>query len=103
MKKSAFPLLEEKLYNWFLKQRKNNYPISGNMLKQKALSLSKQLNTSDGWQQRYKHRRGIRFLKITGEKLSANSYAVDPFTEDLNRIIQQHDLTRHQIYNADET
>lgn len=58
---------------------------------------------NDGWLQRYKHRRGIRFLKITGEKLSANPDAVDPFTEDLNRTIREHDLTQHQIYNADET
>nr|XP_022908086.1 jerky protein homolog-like [Onthophagus taurus] len=108
LKKSAFLLLEEKLYNWFLKEREKNSRITGNMLKLKAFSLSKQLNTdtftaSDGWLQRFKYRRGLRFLKIAGEKLSANLVAVDPFKEDLKHMIQDHDLKRQQIYNINET
>ncbi|XP_066259645.1 jerky protein homolog-like [Euwallacea similis] len=109
LKKSAFPLLEQKLYDWFLKQREKNLIVSGDMLKQKALLLSKDLkmNTiftaSDGWLQRFKHRRGIRFLKITGEKLSSNPDVVDPFKENLKRMIEEHELNCHQIYNADET
>lgn len=83
-------------------------PISGNMLKQKALSLSTDLNigsfnASSGWLQRFKIRYGIRFLKVTGEKLSAQPELVDPFKEKLMQVIEEFSLTQHQLYNADET
>ncbi|KAK9873522.1 hypothetical protein WA026_022934 [Henosepilachna vigintioctopunctata] len=63
-------------------------PVSGEIIKQKALNLKSAMNianfnASDGWLQRFKTRFGIRFLKITGEKLSSQPELVDPFKQSL--------------------
>ncbi|KAK9880168.1 hypothetical protein WA026_010040 [Henosepilachna vigintioctopunctata] len=60
-------------------------------------------NASDGWLQRFKTRFGIRFLKITGEKLSSQPELVDPFKQRLMQLIQELNLNENQLYNADET
>lgn len=77
LKKAELPELEMRLYRWFLAQRERNMPVSGDLIRQKALSLSVSLNVggfkaSDGWLQRFKQRHGVRLLKISGEKLLAN-------------------------------
>lgn len=108
LKKAELPEMEILLYKWFLAQRERNMPVSGNMIKQKALSLSTSLNVgnfkaSDGWLQRFKERYGVRFLKITGEKLSSQPELINPFKAKLTKVIQEYDLNEHQLYNADET
>lgn len=104
------PKLERLLYKWFVKQRELNLPVTGDMIKHKALDLHKKLNlgsekfnASDGWLQKFKWRHGVRLLKITGEKLSSQPELVNPFTIELSETIKKFDLTEHQIYNADET
>ncbi|XP_045464241.1 jerky protein homolog-like [Harmonia axyridis] len=103
------PKMERKLYKWFLNQRKHNVPVTGDMIKHMASKLHEEFketnnfNASDGWLQRFKIRHGVRFLKITGEKLSSQPELVDPFKQKLKNLIQEHHLSNHQIYNADET
>ncbi|XP_031334645.1 jerky protein homolog-like [Photinus pyralis] len=108
LKKSENPKLEKQLYSWFLKQREHNLPISGEMIKQKALMIGKNLNiptftASEGWLHRFKSRHGVRFLKITGERLSSNPEVVDPFKQKFIQMMEEHSLNSNQIYNADET
>lgn len=105
LKVSVYKLMEKELYKWFLKQRERNLPVSGDIIREKALSLcgNETFTASDGWLQRFKTRYGIRFLKITGEKLSSQPELVDPFKQELYRIIQELNLSHQQIYNADET
>lgn len=103
------PKMERKLYKWFLNLRKHNVPVTGDMIKHMASKLHEEFketnnfNASDGWLQRFKIRHGVRFLKITGEKLSSQPELVDPFKQKLKNLIQEHHLSNHQIYNADET
>ncbi|GBM61506.1 Jerky -like [Araneus ventricosus] len=40
--------------------------------------------SSKRWLDRFKHRHGIRRLKITGEKLSSNESAIEPFRIELS-------------------
>ncbi|XP_031344576.1 jerky protein homolog-like [Photinus pyralis] len=110
LKEAENPKLERLLYKWFVKQRERNLPVTGDMIKQKALVIHKQLNSqnetfnaSDGWLQKFKWRHGIRLLKIAGEKLSSQPELINPFTNELAKIIKELDLTENQIYNADET
>lgn len=108
LKKAEQPEMEILLYKWFLAQRERNMPVSGDMIKQKALSLSASLNdvnfkASDGWLHRFKERYGVRLLKITGEKLSSQPELINPFKVKLRRVIEEYDLNEHQLYNADET
>lgn len=74
LKSAEFPEIEHRIYKWFLTQRERN--MSCEMIKHKALSLKpvmniEKFNASDGWLQRFKTRYGIRFLKVTVEKLSS--------------------------------
>lgn len=108
LKKAELPEMEKVLYRWFINLREKNIPVSGDMIKQKALSISASLNigdfrASDGWLQRFKNRYGVRFLKICGEKLSSQPELIDPFKDTLRKLIREHGFNEHQIYNADET
>ncbi|GBM11619.1 Jerky -like [Araneus ventricosus] len=58
---------------------------------------------SKGWLDIFKHQHGIRRLKITGEKLSSNESAIEPFRIELLRFINQKNLSAEQMYNADES
>lgn len=109
LRKGEMPLVEAKLYHWFNQQRLKNLPITSELIKAKAKYFNDQLkekssfNASDGWLQKFKRRFGIRLLKISGEKLSANPEFVEPFKKELHSLIAEHNLTHDQIYNADET
>jgi hypothetical protein len=89
--------------------RRRHLPVSGGMLKEKAkhfngvLKESRHFNNSQGWLQNFKKRFGIRSLKISGEKLSSNIEAVEPFKNVLQQKIEKMGLSKDQIYNADET
>ncbi|CAH1989703.1 unnamed protein product [Acanthoscelides obtectus] len=99
--------MENSLYKWFLKQRENHVPVSGEVLKQRARLLNEKMKetenfvASDGWLERFKTRYGIRLLSISGEKLSAQPQLVQPFKEKLMKTITELDLRMEQIYNAD--
>lgn len=67
------------------------------------LNLSGDFKASSGWLQKFKERYGIRQLSITGEILSSNIDAVEPFKEKLLSKIREMDLQHDQIYNADES
>ena len=58
---------------------------------------------STGWLRKFNLRHGIKNTTLRGEILSADLSAVDPFREELQRLIESEGLTQDQIYNADET
>ena len=55
------------------------------------------------WLRRLKTRRGLKQLKIFGDKKSADSDAAENFVEVFTEFIKNQNLTEEQIYNADET
>lgn len=101
--------LENAVYLWFLQQRRLHVPLSGDMICEKAILFHRQLTgnegfvASKGWLDRFKHRHGIRRLKMTGEKLSSNEGAIEPYREELLSVIADKHLSPEQIYNADES
>ena len=109
LKNSEYPEMEDKLYAWFLEQREHNCPINSTIMRAKAKQIfaklypEKEFSASNGWFENFKKRTGIRLLKICGEKLSADTAAIDPFIQSLKAKIQEMGLTEEQIYNADET
>ncbi|XP_064410264.1 jerky protein homolog [Latimeria chalumnae] len=76
--------LDNVLYEWFRQRRCQGVPVSGPM-------------------EKAKNRHGIRHLKASGEKLSADHEAAKKYVEDFARLVTENDLTAEQIYNADET
>lgn len=110
LRASELPRMEKSLYKWFLHMRNKKMPVSGLMLKAKALEIHDQIkendrgfNASDGWLQKFKQRFGVRLLKISGEKLSAQPQLVDPFKEKLRAKMEELSLCEDQLYNADES
>lgn len=84
-------------------------PLSGDIICEKAKFFYQQLTGADnfkassGWLQKFKERCGIRQLSISGEILSSNVNAVQPFKEKLLSKINEMGLQLEQIYNADES
>lgn len=109
MKKPENPEVEEALYTWFLQQRKNDVPVSSEILRTKARYFYEQITgktdfqASSGWLDKFKARHGIRFLKVCGERVSSDAEAVAPFHLKLQALIEEMQLTKDQVYNADES
>lgn len=109
LKSAKSPKMEKKLYEWFLKQREKHMPVNGQILKEKAkffqhkFKETDDFKASDGWLERFRTRYGIRFLKISGEKLSSQPELVEPFKQKLMTKINELELDLSQVYNADET
>uniref|UniRef100_UPI00358E07B1 jerky protein homolog-like n=1 Tax=Myxine glutinosa TaxID=7769 RepID=UPI00358E07B1 len=102
--------LDQAVYLWFEQQRAANIPISGPMVMEKAIALSKEMHGEDrkftgstGWLYRWKNRHGIRALKISGEDKSCDDAAAAEFIPELRNIIESEGYSPDQIYNADET
>lgn len=109
LKKGEFPQVEDSLYAWFIQERNRHTPITGEILKEKAKIFYERImgnddfKASEGWLEKFKKRFGIRLLSMTGEKLSCDVAAVDPYKEKFKEIINELELTPDQIYNADES
>lgn len=110
--KPEYEDLENKLYEWFLKQRDRNCPMNGPVIRAKAKDLfvklypEKNANdfcASDGWFQKFKRRFGIRFLKICGEILSSDTSDITSFIHRFRAKVTEMQLTNEQLYNADES
>ena len=69
--------LDDALYVWFRQKRMEGIPVSGPMLRKKALLLNKMLNgsdnfiASDGWKWRFCQRYGIHQLSLQGKSCPA--------------------------------
>ncbi|CAG5048130.1 unnamed protein product [Parnassius apollo] len=57
----------------------------------------------DGWLDKFKKRFGIRLLTVSGEKLSSDESAVQPFIQHFKNKVEELGLLPDQIYNADES
>lgn len=101
--------LDAVLFEWFRQRRSENIPITGPILCQKAKELHKELGIdvpcefSSGWLTKFKNRHGIRYLKTSGDKLSADNVAAEEFVEEFEKIVHEEKLSPEQIYNMDET
>lgn len=110
--KAEYEKLEEKLYAWFIKQRERKCTMNRPILKAKTKELfktiypdkdEKDFAASDGWFTNFKRRHGLRFLKVCGEILSSDTSTITPFIHKLRAKMDEMQLTREQLYNADET
>lgn len=104
--------MEQKLYKWFELQRAKQCPISADIIKMKAKVLFAEtypekdhsaFGANNGWFDRFKRRYGIRFLTVSGEKLSADLSSITPFIRRLQAKIFEMDISENQLYNADES
>ena len=85
--------LDKAVYLWFRQKRMDGIPISGPMLCEKAINLSKRMFgdeasfiANEGWKWHFCKRHGIRNLSLQGEKLSADNEGA----ESLNFVTSFH-------------
>ncbi|XP_055703946.1 jerky protein homolog-like [Phlebotomus papatasi] len=90
--------------------RERGVPISGPLLQAKALQFHKvyhdgpaNFSASSGWLSRWKKQHEVRQLTVCGEALSSREDLLPTFFNHLQKIIEEENLSFHQIYNADET
>ena len=106
MKKSTNSDLDEAVFLWFKNARSNNIPVSGNIIKEKAISLSKSLDLADfkaseGWLDKWKQRHNVTFKTVSGEENSVTPEMTASWSETyLPTILSRYELK--DIYNEDE-
>ena len=97
--------LDKAQFTWFTQERHRRTPLSGPIVKEKAIWFYQQLNPDDnrtftasgGWLQRWKKRYSIWQLSIQGEVLSSAGIETEPFNEDLTILMEEHQIGRHQL------
>ena len=94
-------------FSWFQKARSHNLPISGPLIKEKALEFSKATKNTDfkasnGWLDRFKKRHNITSVVISGESASSvDESVVADWKAKLPQVVA--DFEPKNIFNMDET
>lgn len=106
MQSGKFETLETALIQWFREMRASNLPISSELFKEKALSLSSKMGIEDfsaswGWLEKLKRRHGLTNHCLSGESAAVEDSSVDEWMADLPDLIKSFDAKN--IFNCDET
>ncbi|KAK1130636.1 hypothetical protein K0M31_020519 [Melipona bicolor] len=103
IKKAKNVTLDDALYMWYIQERENGVPVSGPILRKKALSLNKKLGgdptftASVGWLGRWKARHGIRLT------LCSESLLEDAITNDSSdRLLLENNIVTVCLSTQDE-
>ncbi|XP_057299424.1 tigger transposable element-derived protein 4-like [Hydractinia symbiolongicarpus] len=105
-KPEKFEDVNKAVHKWLLMMRSENIPISGPMLKEKALEFAEALGVesfqaSQGWMAKWKTRYRVPFKTIAGESGSVTEEMTAPWSETtLPTILSRYPL--EDIFNADE-
>ncbi|GFX59468.1 tigger transposable element-derived protein 6 [Trichonephila clavipes] len=85
--------------------RRQNIPMGGSLLKEKAKAFAKELATefsaSEGWLTNFKKRNGIVFKKMCGESSSVDINVCSKWQNSLSYLIKEYEP--RNIFNKDET
>ncbi|KAK2575999.1 hypothetical protein KPH14_007358 [Odynerus spinipes] len=107
--------MEKILSIWIDESTKQQIPLDGNIIKQKALKIYNCLKkngespvepefvASKGWFERFKKRFVLRSIRIQGESASVDNEVVRNYPEELQKFIAEHGFLPHQVFNVDET
>ena len=97
--------LEWALYTWFVQMRRKSVPVSGLVLREKALSYATEMDIKDfiasnGWFDRWKSRHGVAFNAIAGEVQSCTLEMTASWKEStLPTLLSNYAL--RDIFNSD--
>ena len=108
MKLGTSAILDKAVYLWFKQKRMDGIPVTGPILCEKAVQLSKKLFgdnykfiASEGWKWRFCNRHGIRNISSQGEKLSANYDAAVDFVPSFREFVRARNFPLDNIFNCD--
>jgi len=103
---ARFKEVDEALYDWFRSVRRDNIPLSGTLIMEKAKEYAERLGiqnfaASKGWFDRWKMRHNISLKAISGEETSCTEEMTAPWRECvLPTLLSRYPL--ENIFNADE-
>jgi len=94
------------LWRWFCIARNQGYPISGPILKMKAIEIARSLgenefSASEGWLESFKSRHNISTRVISGESANVNVEIEENWKANLASIMEGYEP--ENIFNMDET
>ena len=104
--KSVHSDLNSVTWDWFLKCRSMNIPVSGPMLQEKALKFAKDMDKNDfkasnGWLESFRKRHNISFNASSSEAADVNTTAVEGLKARIPEVIDGYLID--DIDNCDET
>lgn len=94
-------------YEWFCRARANKIPLSGPLIREKALEIAKEVGASDdfkasgGWLDKFRKRHNISYKNICGEAGSVDENVVGEWKGKLREICDGY--LEQDIFNCDET
>lgn len=102
-----YPDVNEAMIKWITVARHKNIPLSGPLIREKAVEFAESLGHSDfvasaGWLDKFKRRHNIVGKVVCGESGSIDIQTRDDWIQNiLPSLIQEYD--KNDIFNADET
>ena len=99
--------VENAINEWFDAMRSHGQPLTGSLIRPKALEFANALGVEDftaseGWLSRWKKRKGIVWKRAHGEAASANVQNAEEWIRtELRGILERYSADR--VFNADET
>lgn len=98
--------IDKVVFEWFQRVRAQKIPVSGPMLQEKALEVSKELGeidfkASNGWLEKFRNRHSISFKAISGEAGAVNVNVVNEWIQHLPNLLSAY--LPENVFNADET
>lgn len=107
MRLPKYQQVDQCLYYWFRQMRARDFPVTGDMILQKAEEFYKGLGNLEEWKpsngflRTFKNRYGISSKQLCGEVASADSEAADAYVNSYATENSEFDL--ECTYNGDET
>ncbi len=101
------PKLDEGVLMWLKQARGQNLPVSGNLIKEKAMKLAELMHipnfmASDGWLDNFKKRHGITFKTVQGEAGAVDSQSLLEWQQQVLRPLLGQ-FSADDVFNLDET
>ena len=93
-------------FEWFCRARSNNLPVSGPLIREKALAIAKELGLHDfkasvGWLDKFRSRHNISFRTVCGESSAVDENIVSDWQKRITGICESYE--ERNIFNCDET
>ncbi|KAG8236685.1 hypothetical protein J437_LFUL016722 [Ladona fulva] len=95
---ARYPKLDEGVLMWLKQARGQNLPVSGDLIKEKAMKLAELMDipdfmASDGWLDHFKKRHGITFKTVQGEAGAEDNLGIT-----VNHTKSVLSPTQHQVH-----
>lgn len=101
-----FSNVNQLLWEWYVRARESNIPVSGPLLVEEAKLIAESLGEgnfkgTNGWLQKWKRRHNITEMSIAGEEGDVSAETVESWQERVKEITRGY--TPQDVWNQDET